>query len=73
MWTTGEMFGIYYEVKHFKEGSVFGINEGRVSKLYMKRRNGNVFCCYDRGWGIEPDPKDVEAYSLYKMLLNSFN
>ena len=72
MWSTGMMNGIYYEVKHYAEGSIFGINEGRISKLFM-RKTGKTYCNYDRGWDVMPDPEDQEAYGLYLGLLDSFN
>jgi len=72
MWRTGISNGIYYEVKFYENCSIFGIDEGRISKLYM-RKAGKVYCNYDRGWDVMPDPEDQEAYGLYLGLLDSFN
>ena len=46
-------------VKHFDEGSPFGIEDGRISKVMLKR-NGTTVCCYDRGWDIHPVDEDTE-------------
>ena len=46
--------------KQFEEGSEFGINEGRISKLTIncdKEKLAN----YDRGWDIEPADEDTKA------------
>lgn len=43
------------EAKVFSVGSTYGINNGRISKLYIKEWCG--LCCanYDRGyWDVEP-------------------
>ena len=37
----------HYWVKHFEEGSEFGINGGRISKLQIKI-DGKTTCNYDR-------------------------
>lgn len=46
--------------KQFDEGSEFGINGGRISKLTInlgKEKLAN----YDRGWDIEPTDDDTKA------------
>ncbi len=48
-----------YYVKVYGEGSSYGIEDGRISKLMLKRDN-KVLCNYDRGWEIrsrDPDAK----------------
>jgi hypothetical protein len=47
-----------YCIKSYGEGSDYGIDEGRISKL-MLRRNGRIVCNYDRGWDIRPRDKDT--------------
>ena len=49
----------HYWVKHYEEGSRFGIDEGRISKLMLKR-NGEIVCNYDRGWDIHPTCNEAE-------------
>lgn len=62
MWQEGivEIGGIRYRfcAKVYDEGSVFGIDGGRVSKLWIARivsGEETVVCSYDRGWDINPD------------------
>ncbi|GAA0493060.1 hypothetical protein IRB23M11_01980 [Alkalibacterium sp. m-11] len=50
---------IHYWVKCYENGSEFGIDEGRISKLMLKR-NGKIIANYDRGWDIEPVDEDAE-------------
>ena len=55
MWKQGtiEVNGKQYEycIKQYDEGSEFGINGGRISKLNI-RVNGKEVANYDRGWDI---------------------
>jgi len=69
-WCNGTVGGYVFEAKSFDTGSSFGIDNGRVSKLVIKRAdtvgNGNgyfdgVVVSYDRGWDIEPTP-EVRPY-----------
>ena len=46
-------------LKCYEKGSVFGIDEGRISKLMLKRK-GKIIANYDRGWDIEPVDEDAE-------------
>lgn len=46
-------------MKVYEEGSQFGIDGGKVSKLMLKR-NDKVVCNYDRGWDIEPADPDTQ-------------
>ena len=51
-----------YWVKQYDEGSEFGINGGRVSKLTIKNENtGKEVVNYDRGWDIKPKTKTEQA------------
>ena len=47
-------------VKHYDEGSCYGIDEGRISKVTLKR-NGQTVCNYDRGWDVLPVDTDTET------------
>ena len=53
----GEIF--HYWMKQYEEGSRYGINGGRISKLMLKR-NGEIVCNYDREWDIEPVDENTE-------------
>ena len=43
----GDIF--HYWIKQYEEGSEWGIEGGRISKLMLKR-DGKIVCNYDRGW-----------------------
>lgn len=64
MWKQGSIkvgsSTISYWVKSFEEGSQFGIDKGRISKLMLKR-DGRVIANYDRGWDILPIDSQAEA------------
>jgi hypothetical protein len=62
MWTKGNINGYEYEVKHFDEGSEFGINGGRISKLAIRDLNGRWVVNYDRGWDQRPTKKIKPIY-----------
>jgi len=63
MWREGfiiiEQKGYRYWVKHFEEGSEWGIDGGRISKLMIKR-DGEIVCNYDRGWDVQPVDRNTE-------------
>lgn len=74
MWSKGSIKVhnsiIHYWVKHFEEGSVFGIEEGRISKLMLKRDN-KIIANYDRGWDVEPN--DGAAEIALAILMKKYN
>ena len=47
----GEVF--HYWMKQYEEGSEWGIEGGRISKLMLKR-NGYIACNYDRAGTLSP-------------------
>ena len=53
----GDIF--HYWIKQYEEGSEWGIEGGRISKLMLKR-GGKIVCNYDRGWDIHPTCKEAE-------------
>ena len=61
---------IHYWVKHFDEPSIYGIQEGRISKLTLKQ-NGEFVANFDRGWDIEPTNADAET--ALALLLKQYN
>ena len=61
---------IHYWVKCYENGSKFGIDGGRISKLMLKRK-GEIIANYDRGWDIEPADKDAEI--VLAILLLEYN
>ena len=74
MWSKGkiEIEGteVQYWVKHYEEGSEFGIEGGRISKLMLKR-NGEIVCNYDRGWDVQPVDEDTQL--AYEILVHTEN
>lgn len=64
----GEVF--HYWMKQYEEGSEWGIEGGRISKLMLKR-DGKIVCNYDRGWDIEPTDENTQL--ALELLLHSEN
>ncbi len=62
----------HYWVKAYDEGSVYGINEGKISKLEIKI-DGKTVVAYDRGWEIEPDENDKATMIAYSICLDQYN
>lgn len=60
----------HYWVKHYEEGSKFGIEGGRISKLTIKAE-GRITCNYDRGWDIEP--ADEATKKALAILMHDYN
>ena len=52
------VFHFWY--KQYPEGSEFGIEGGRISKLTLKR-DGEIAANYDRGWDVEASDDDTRA------------
>jgi hypothetical protein len=59
-----------YCIKVYGEGSDYGIDGGRISKLMLKRK-GNVVCNYDRGWDIRP--RDEDTRLALESLMKTYN
>ena len=59
-------------IKAYDEGSVFGIDEGCISKLTIQI-DGKTVVAYDRGWDIEPDESDLATMIAYSICLESYN
>ena len=63
--------GIYhYWVKAYEQGSEYGIEGGRISKLTLQRKEQTV-CNYDRGWDVKP--VDDETEIALEVLLQQYN
>lgn len=71
MWTSGKSNGFKWEIQHFDEPSRFGIDGGRISKLWIQRiSNNEIMANYSRGWDIEPSE---EVKALYNDIINRYN
>ena len=61
-WVNGKIGDDYwFEAKLFDVGSHFGIDNGRVSKLHVRHKGGDVIC-YDRGWDVRPSKTHKPDY-----------
>lgn len=68
----GETKIAHFWAKVYDEGSEYGINEGRISKLTVEI-DGVKVINYDRGWDIEPDEDNEAAQIALAILLNDYN
>lgn len=55
MWRYGTIDGFQYEAKVYDNPSIFGINQGRISKLYIYGKRGKILAMYERGWSGDND------------------
>lgn len=71
MWSNGTIDGYDYWIKHYEEGSVYGIDGGRVSKLTIRKHGEDKdLCNFDRGWDTEPAD---EVKTIYDQLIRQYN
>ena len=70
MWAEGTVNGYECWVKHYWEGSEYGIDGGRISKLTI-RKDGKEIYNYDRG--LEFDNLDANGKEVYAKLLKQYN
>lgn len=71
-WTYGTIGGFDFEVKHFKNPSEFGIDDGRISKLWISRRGTyGAVACYDRGW--DKLPRFDQEIEVTQLIIDKFN
>ena len=70
-WTTLRCGKYNVQVKHFDEPSHYGINNGRISKLWiLDTKNKKEMANYDRGWDVRPK-KGVKT--IYNQILKKYN
>jgi len=63
-WVTFTHGGLRGELKVYSEPSVFGIKNGRVSKLLVRsadERDLDAIISYDRGWDRKPESPEHRA------------
>ena len=59
-----------FDVKHFDEGSDWGLKGGRISKLSIGNDEGYLVN-FDRGWDRRPQTEETKA--VFKALVDRFN
>ena len=78
MWTQGQIAAlesnnIYsYWAKVFDEGSVHGINEGRISKLTI-RKQGETRDLYNFDRGLDLPPANEEVEKVLSIILAKYS
>ena len=74
MWTEGTIrvgaSVFHYWVKHYEEPSIYGYEEGRASKITLRRNAETVFN-FDRG--LDVPPTDAETETALAILLKQYN
>lgn len=74
MWAEGSIkIGtsvFHYWVKHYEEPSIYGYEEGRASKIMLKR-NGEIVFNFDRGLDVPLADRDTET--ALAVLLKEYN
>lgn len=65
----GSYVSVRYSVKVYDVGSRFGINGGRISKLWLQI-DGKCAANYDRGWDVKPTCEAAEI--ALQILLDSY-
>ncbi len=68
-WKRWKEDGFEIEMLSFDKPSHYGIDGGKISKLWI-RKNGKVVCNYDRGWDVEP-MGDVKK--IYDDIIDQYN
>lgn len=63
-WVKGQLGKYSFSAKVYGEPSKYGINKGRVSKLFIWQEPGKASVVnYDRGWDIRPEGDEItEAF-----------
>jgi hypothetical protein len=70
MWSEGFIDGYKFYCKHYDEGSKFGIDGGRISKLSI-RKDGIEVVSYERGWDKKSKAEADKA--VFKKICEKFN
>ena len=59
-----------YCVKHYEKPSIYGYEEGKASKITLKR-NGKIVFNFDRGLDVPPEDGDTDH--ALELLLEEYN
>ena len=70
-WVEGTVHGFHFQAKVYRNGSKFGIDDGRISKLVVwdknyreANRGSEAIISYDRGWDKQPSTPEQEKILL---------
>lgn len=66
----GKMTSVKYCAKVYEEGSIYGIDGGRISKLNFTI-NGKIVLNYDRGWDVTATCEEAET--ALAIILKEYN
>jgi hypothetical protein len=71
IWINGTIspLGWTFEAKVYEEPSSFGIDGGKISKLFSRKSSGEDVFTYDRGW--VKIPKTTLQIMVYKAILKA--
>lgn len=63
--------GFNFEAKLYNVGSIFGIKDGRVSKLWISNSENKCVANYDRGWDLKVSKEAKKSFSAIMELLEN--
>ena len=72
-WTKGTAGDFTFQIKHFDEGSEYGIDNGRISKLEIRDKENRIHANFDRGWDVQPTRDFPELLEAYAAIIAEFN
>lgn len=59
-WTSGYIGKYRFEIMHASEPCIVGIDEGRITKLTLRRiKDRDAVAKYDNGWRRNPESSEV--------------
>ena len=65
------------EIQNFEKGSEYGIDGGRISRLFIKRAGDTLkesIIAYERGWYRRlPKGANKELKTFYKKIIKNYN
>lgn len=70
-WVIGKVENVTFEAVVYDEASEFGINDGKVSKLFVKQA-GKMVAQYDRRWEIKPKDMNIVSQIVAKLEATQF-
>jgi len=62
-WSIGKIDNYRFEAMVFDEPSENGINNGKISKLFLYNKNNEMVGAFERGMDIEPSGNDKKIWN----------